>query len=79
MMTRRDLLKTAGAAPIAARLAASDRVKGKADAWERPVSIPDFHATIHSALGINPAKNLFAGERPVPITDQGKPLVELFG
>ncbi len=45
---------------------------------ERPVSIPDFHATIHAALGINPAKNLFAGERPVPITDHGQPISELF-
>jgi hypothetical protein len=44
----------------------------------RPVSIPDFHATIYAALGINPAKNLYAGDRPVPITDQGKPLAELF-
>src|SRR5258708_6974398 len=32
MMTRRDLLKTAGAAPFAAGLSAADRVKGKADA-----------------------------------------------
>jgi len=44
----------------------------------KSVSIPDFHATIHCALGINPAKNLFAGDRPVPITDQGAPLRELF-
>jgi len=45
----------------------------------KSVSVPDFHATIHCALGINPAKNLFAGDRPVPITDQGAPLRELFG
>ncbi len=45
---------------------------------ERPVSIPDFHATMHSALGINPDKVLFAGSRPVPVTDHGKPVVELF-
>ncbi len=45
---------------------------------DRPVSIPDFHATIHAALGINPGKNLFAGERPVPITDHGQPIAELF-
>ena len=47
-------------------------------ALERPVSIPDFHATIHCALGIDPAKNLYAGDRPVPITDHGKPISELF-
>ena len=46
---------------------------------DRPVSIPDFHATMHAALGINPAKELYDGERPVPITDRGRPLPELFG
>ncbi len=44
----------------------------------QPVSIPDFHATIYCALGINPAKELYAEERPVPITDNGKPIGELF-
>ena len=33
---------------------------------DRPVSIPDFHATIYAAMGINPAKELDAGGRPVP-------------
>lgn len=45
---------------------------------EGPVSIPDFHATIHAALGINPSKELFDGSRPVPITDQGIPIAKLF-
>lgn len=45
---------------------------------ERPVSVPDLHATIHCALGINPAEELYAGERPIPITDGGKPVAELF-
>ncbi len=45
---------------------------------EKPVSIPDFHATIHAALGINPAKELLDGSRPVPITDGGKPIAALF-
>jgi hypothetical protein len=44
---------------------------------ERPVSVPDLHATIYAALGINPARELKAGDRPVPITDNGKPLAEL--
>lgn len=48
------------------------------EAVERAVSIPDFHATIHATLGINPAKNLYAGNRPVPITDNGKPVREIF-
>jgi hypothetical protein len=46
---------------------------------ENPVSIPDFFATIYAAMGIDPFKELFAGERPVPITDGGKPVAELFG
>jgi hypothetical protein len=46
---------------------------------ERPISIPDFHATIHSALGIDPSKNLYSGARPVPITDRGQPVADLFG
>lgn len=45
---------------------------------ENPVSIPDFHATIHAAMGIDPTKELFDGSRPVPITDGGKPIAKLF-
>ncbi len=37
-----------------------------------PISIPDFHATIHAALGTNPAEELYDGARPVPLTDGGK-------
>ena len=44
----------------------------------RPVSIPDFHATIHHALGIDPSEELYDGDRPVPITDRGQPIAELF-
>tara|TARA_Y100001934_G_scaffold277941_1_gene377992 strand:- start:333 stop:1634 length:1302 start_codon:yes stop_codon:yes gene_type:complete len=43
-----------------------------------PVSVPDLHATIHCALGINPGKYLHDGSRPVPITDRGKPIAKLF-
>jgi hypothetical protein len=42
-----------------------------------PVSIPDLHATIHATLGIDPAKELFDGSRPVPITDGGIPIKAL--
>ncbi|MBL8826354.1 MAG: DUF1501 domain-containing protein [Planctomycetaceae bacterium] len=45
---------------------------------ERPVSIPDLHATMHCALGINPHENLYSGDRPVPISDGGQPVRELF-
>ena len=44
-----------------------------------PVSVPDLFATICCSLGIDPSKNLYAGDRPVPITDMGKPVAELFG
>ncbi|TDU63206.1 uncharacterized protein DUF1501 [Prosthecobacter fusiformis] len=46
---------------------------------ENPVSTPDFHATIHAALGINPSHELMDASRPVPITDGGKPIAALFG
>jgi hypothetical protein len=45
---------------------------------ENPVSLPDFHATIHAALGIDPHKELMDGSRPVPITDGGNPIAALF-
>jgi hypothetical protein len=45
----------------------------------RPVSVPDLHATIHATLGIDPSEELYtANDRPVPITDQGQPVGELF-
>jgi hypothetical protein len=46
---------------------------------ESPVSVPDFHATVYAALGIDPSKTLTGGPRPVPITDDGKPIAALFG
>lgn len=45
----------------------------------RPVSVPDLHATMHCTLGIDPSFELTAdGDRPVPITDMGQPIRELF-
>lgn len=44
----------------------------------KPVSVSNLHATMHAALGINPNKELFDGDRPVPITDHGTPIAELF-
>ncbi|WP_146593541.1 DUF1501 domain-containing protein [Novipirellula galeiformis] len=43
-----------------------------------PVSVPDFFATIHASLGIDPAKYLYDGDRPIPITDNGVPIAKLF-
>lgn len=43
-----------------------------------PVGVPDFFATIHAAMGIDYAKNLYDGDRPVPITDMGQPIAALF-
>jgi hypothetical protein len=45
---------------------------------ENSVPLVDFHATIHAALGIDPAKELMDGTRPVPLTDGGKPVAALF-
>ncbi|HRE80824.1 MAG TPA: DUF1501 domain-containing protein [Opitutaceae bacterium] len=46
---------------------------------DHPVTVPDFHATIYAAMGIDPAKDLTSGGRPVPVTDGGKPIAALFG
>jgi hypothetical protein len=43
-----------------------------------PVSVADFFATIHAAVGVDYAKNLYNGDRPVPITDGGRPIRALF-
>jgi hypothetical protein len=43
-----------------------------------PVTVADLFATIVATLGIDAAKNLMDGERPVPLTDGGKPIAQLF-
>ncbi len=43
-----------------------------------PVSVPDFFATIHAAVGVDYTKSLYDGDRPVPITDNGQPIAALF-
>lgn len=48
-------------------------------AVDRRVSVPDWFATIYAALGIDPHTELYAGERPVPLTDHGQAIAELFG
>ncbi|MEM9586194.1 MAG: DUF1501 domain-containing protein [Planctomycetota bacterium] len=44
-----------------------------------PVSVPDFFATVCAAMQIDPAENLYDGDRPVPITNGGQPIAALFG
>ncbi|MEZ6123387.1 MAG: DUF1501 domain-containing protein [Planctomycetaceae bacterium] len=46
---------------------------------EHPVSVPDAFATILAAMQIDPTRNLYDGDRPVPITDQGQVITELIG
>ena len=45
---------------------------------ENPCGVPDLFATILADLGIDPHKELFDGDRPVPITDKGTPIARLF-
>ena len=47
---------------------------------ERPISVPDFFATICKALDIDPSKQVYApGERPMRLVDKSaKPIDELF-
>ena len=44
---------------------------------DRAITVPDFFATVFATLGVDPLKNLYAGDRPVPITDHGQPVQEL--
>lgn len=46
---------------------------------ESPVSVPDFFATICAAVGVDYSKNLYDGDRPVPVTDRGEPIRALLG
>lgn len=46
---------------------------------DRPVSVPDLFATVCAGMNINPREELIGpGDRPVPITDGGTPIRELF-
>lgn len=45
---------------------------------DQPVSVPDLFATILAALGVNYREELYAGSRPVPVTDMGQPVRQLF-
>lgn len=44
---------------------------------EKPVPVPNAFATILATMQIHPNKNLYDGDRPVPITDQGTVITEL--
>lgn len=56
-------------------LGQTDELAMKID--ERPVSVPDVFATILATLQIDPSQNLLDGDRPVPMTDQGRVISEL--
>jgi len=46
---------------------------------DRPVAVPDVHASICHALGINPMKEVMTPlQRPLKLVDNGKPITELF-
>ena len=47
---------------------------------DRPVKVPDLHATVCHALGINPNKEVMTPlQRPMKLVDNGKPIQELIG
>ena len=58
-------------------------VFGQTDDFSRkivssPVGVPDLFATILASVGVDYQKNLYDGDRPVPVTDNGKPISKLF-
>lgn len=44
---------------------------------ENPIKVADYFATTLAAMQIDPSQNLYAGDRPVPITDGGTVIAEL--
>jgi len=47
---------------------------------DRPISPADLSATVFHALGIDPDLRIMDSQgRPVPLTDNGRPLAEIFG
>jgi arylsulfatase A-like enzyme len=53
----------------------SDSVGGVPE--DRPVSVPDFVATIYHALGLDPTQEVMAQGRPVKMLPEGTPVREL--
>ena len=46
---------------------------------ERPVEVPDLHATLCHSLGIDATKEVMTPlQRPMKLVDGGKPVMELF-
>ena len=46
---------------------------------ERPLRVADVHATILARLGVDPAGLQLAGDRPLGLVDEGKPIPEVLG
>ena len=77
----RDHWTRAWSAALAGGGVAGGRVIGATDGREvseHPVPVPDFFATICRAFGVDPAKEIDALGRPLPLVDGGKPVAELF-
>lgn len=80
----RDHWSDAFAAVLAGGGLKSGVVVGKTDekggqVADRPVTIPELHATLLSAFGIDPAKVYQTPDgRPIHLTNKGKPVAELF-
>jgi len=49
-----------------------------AEIIDRPVSVPDLFATMLTTLGCETHQELYDGNRPIPVTDGGMPITELF-
>jgi hypothetical protein len=46
---------------------------------DKPITVPDYFATIATALGMDPQKVYISNVgRPIAITDKGTPVAELF-
>lgn len=57
-------------------IGASDRIG--AEPRDRPVSVPDFVATVYHALGLDPRAEFVTQGRPMKMLPEGSPVTELF-
>jgi len=70
---------TLGGGPIKTGMVIGESDANAEQPAQRPVSIPDFAATVYKALGVNPdAMYMTPDNRPVRVLEEGHPVDELF-
>ena len=82
--TGRDHYPRAWTAAFAGGGVAGGRLIGATDetgreVTDRPVTAPDFFATVQALMGVDHTKKIKSPQGPVPVTQDGEPVKELLG